>query len=268
MSHFPKILALIPARAGSKGAPGKNMKWLGGIPLGGTPLGGTPLGGIPLIQYTIEAALHSKMFDKVLVSTDSPETAIFASHFEGISVPFLRPPHLATDDTCMADVARHALTYAECAWGRFEWVVLLQPTCPFRAPGLIDNAIRHLLSTNADSLVTVRKIPDAFNPHWAYHLADDQLVKTISSAEHAPIPCRQQLPCAYHRDGAIYITRASLIRNGQIMGGKIIPWFNETDHWVNIDTMADWARAENLLQTWKKHTPNTSSSSLPILSPC
>lgn len=238
MAPFSKILGLIPARMGSKSVPGKNMKLLDGM---------------PLIQYTFEAAEQSELLDTILVSTDCPETAFFANCFAKITAPFLRPANLATDHSPMIDVAKHALNYAEEHWGTFGYIVLLQPTCPFRAPGIIDDAIRHVLRQNADSLVTLRKIPDAFNPHWAYAFGQNGLEKVV---ERHTFTRRQDLPATYHRDGEIYITRTPLIREGLITGGKAAAWLNDHAFGINIDTPADWARAENLVQQWKEQTKN------------
>ncbi|SEJ43842.1 N-acylneuraminate cytidylyltransferase [Dyadobacter sp. SG02] len=238
-TSFPKILGLIPARMGSKGVPGKNMKLLDGI---------------PLIQYTFEAAGQSELLDTILVSTDCPETAFFANCFEKMTAPFLRPAHLATDHSPMIDVLAHALNLAVQGWGDFEYVVLLQPTCPFRAPGIIDATIRHIIQKNADSLITVRKIPDAFNPFWTYALREGRFEKAIDSPDRAPVTRRQDLPPAYYRDGEIYIARTSLIREGVLTGGKTAAWLNENAFGINIDTPADWARAETLLPQWKDQT--------------
>ncbi|MCF0071409.1 acylneuraminate cytidylyltransferase family protein [Dyadobacter sp. CY261] len=236
---FPKILGLIPARAGSKGVSNKNMRLLGSE---------------PLIRYTIEAARQSDLLDKVIVSTDSPETADFSNRFDGTSAFFLRPPHLATDHSPMIDVIVHAIDYAETEWGKFKYVVLLQPTCPFRAIDIIDKAIRQIICEDADSLISVRKIPHMFHPFWAYTYADKSLVKALPDVNRSIITRRQDLPDTYFRDGEIYIARTSLIRAGQITGGSISPWINENSFGINIDTPADWARAENLLQAWKDHT--------------
>lgn len=235
---FPKILGLIPARMGSKEVPGKNMK---------------QLGGIPLVQYTIEAAQQAKLLDAILVSTDCPEIAKFARCFDKIAAPFLRPPSLAADRSPMTDVVAHALYHAGNHGHAFDYVLLLQPTCPFRIPGIIDDTIRHILSQKADSLITVRKIPDAFNPFWAYTLHSNGCKKTMQGANVPTITRRQDLPATYHRDGEIYIARASLIRGGQLTGGKVAACINDNEFGINIDTPTDWAQAENLLEQWKDH---------------
>ncbi|WP_353723106.1 acylneuraminate cytidylyltransferase family protein [Dyadobacter sp. 676] len=236
---FPKILGLIPARMGSQGIPGKNMKLLGGK---------------PLIQYTIGAARKSELLATVVVSTDSIEIARFASQFDGILVPGLRPAHLATHRSPMIDVVAHALEHAPGQSHAFQYVVLLQPTYPFRTPDLVDRTIRHIIREEADSLVTVRRIPDAFNPFWAYIRLNNHLEKALPDC--AAITRRQDLPHAYYRDGAIYITRTSLIHEGQITGGKLSAWLHENEFEVNIDTQADWIKAENLLEKWKNQTNN------------
>ncbi len=240
---FPKILGLIPARKGSKGVPGKNMKLLGGI---------------PLIQYTLEAARQSELLDTIVVTTDCPEIGDFANCFDKITAPFLRPAHLATDHSPMADVVAHALDHAEQAWGSFEYVLLLQPTCPFRISRIIDDTIRHIIRQNADCLVTVRKIPDACNPFRAYTIRENLLENVVTDAERPAITRRQDLPPTYHRDGEIYIARTPLVREGLLIGGKVAAWENDHAFGCNIDTPADWAWAEKLLQLWKKQTKKTS----------
>ena len=239
---FLKILGLIPARMGSKEVPGKNMKLLGGL---------------PLIQYTLEAATQSTLLDAILVSTDCPETALLANCFAKTTAPFLRPEHLAVDSSPMIDVVTHALNWLGQTQTYFEYIVLLQPTCPFRMPGIIDATIRHIIRQNADSLITVRKIPDAYNPFWAYAFHEDGFVKAID--ECPPISRRQELPATYYRDGEIYIARTSLVREALLTGGKVAAWQNDNAFGVNIDTPADWAKAENLLQQWKEQTQNTCS---------
>lgn len=243
----PKILGLIPARMGSKGVPGKNMKLLGGV---------------PLIQYTLEAAEQSELLDTILVSTDCPEIAFFANCFAKITAPFLRPGHLAADQSPMIGVAGHALHYAKSNWGNFDYLVLLQPTCPFRAPGIIDATVRHIIQQHTDSLVTVRKIPDTFNPFWAYTFRESGFEKAINGTDcRPPITRRQDLPATYYRDGEVYIARTSLIRERLLTGGKVAAWLNDNEFGINIDTHADWAQAENLLQSWKQQTKNIFSYS-------
>lgn len=229
----PKVLGLIPARMGSKGIPGKNMK---------------VLGEKPLIQYTIESAQQSDLLHTLTISTDSPETIRFAQQFHRISVPFLRPAELATDHAPMIDVVRHTISYYGNAGHYFDFVMLLQPTSPFRKPGLIDQAIRQIVDRSANSLVTIRRIPEQFNPHWAYQEKGSFLEKIL---QESIITRRQDLPPAYYRDGQIYITQTSLIQEGNMAGAKISALINDDIFSINLDTHADWIQAEAIIQKWK-----------------
>jgi CMP-N,N'-diacetyllegionaminic acid synthase len=151
-----KILAIIPARGGSKGVPGKNIK---------------ELGGKPLIAYTIESALQSALLTKVIVSTDSLEIMEIAQQWKA-EVPFQRPAELAEDDTTSLAVVQHSLRFYEEKGEGFDAVCLLQPTSPFREAGFIDGAIRQFMLSNADALVSVLPVPHEFNPHWTFKTND------------------------------------------------------------------------------------------------
>jgi CMP-N,N'-diacetyllegionaminic acid synthase len=236
MTH-PTFLCLIPARKGSKGIPNKNLKILDDK---------------PLVQYTIETALASRRLDCIAISTDSEEIVDFASQFQGLEIPFLRPPELATDSSPAIDVVRHATDYYETAGRSFDYVVLLQPTSPFRMLDLVDSAIKQILRVQADSLVSLRKIPERFNPYWAYEHSSGWFDKVIERTN--IISRRQDLPETYYRDGEIYISRISLIRSGQITGDKVTAVINENEFAVNLDTMEDWIQAEQIVKQWKKIT--------------
>lgn len=229
-----KTLGLIPARMGSKGIPGKNMK---------------VLGGKPLIQYTIKSAQQSGLLHTVAVSTDSQETSRFVQQFPPVAAPFLRPDELATDNAPMIAVVRHAIDFYSNTGHYFDFVMLLQPTSPFRKPGLIDQAIRQVVEQGADSLVTVRPIPEQFNPHWAYQEKGGFLEKILPGSV---ITRRQDLPPGYSRDGQIYISRTTLIQEGIMTGGKISALIDDHAANINIDTHADWIRAEDITQQWNE----------------
>ena len=228
MDVKPRILAIIPARAGSKGVPGKNMRLLAGK---------------PLIHYTIVSACESCMLDTIFLSTDCQETLSF-----GISYPevqgLLRSKELARDDTPMMDVIKNMILHCDKLGLSFDYVCLLQPTSPFRSRNLIDRTIKCLLDTGGDSLVTVRKIPDKYNPHWAFINRDEFMV--VATGEKKIVTRRQELPDAWHRDGHIYITRMDVIRNGDLYGKKLIGFINEDSPDVNIDSMQDWLLAETI----------------------
>jgi CMP-N,N'-diacetyllegionaminic acid synthase len=223
-----KIIGLIPARGGSKGVPGKNIK---------------ALAGKPLIAYTIEQALKSRLLDRVIVSTDDPDIAKTSVAY-GAEVPFMRPAELAQDHSGSLEVVRHALDFFEERGQHYDAVCLLQATSPYRPKGCIDEAIRLFMQKQPDSLISVRRVPDEFNPHWTFEIEEDGRLR-ISTGDEKIIPRRQDLPPAYHRDGAIYISLAETIRNkGSLLGDDILAFPIDSPKLINIDTMDDWYEAE------------------------
>lgn len=222
-----KILALIPARGGSKGVPGKNIK---------------VLAGKPLIAYTVEQVNCSSQVDRLILSTDDEAIASVAKTI-GLEVPFMRPDILANDTAGSLAVVQHALAFVEAQGEKYDAVCLLQVTSPYRPDGCIDNAISLFKKTKPDSLVSVRKVPDEFNPHWTFEIGQDDRLN-IATGEDKIIPRRQELPPAYHRDGAIYITSVETIRNkGSLLGDDIVAFPIDSPKLINIDTMDDWDEA-------------------------
>lgn len=231
MKPETNILAIIPARGGSKGIPGKNIKLLGGK---------------PLLQYTVEAARESRLLSRVILSSE--DTAIIeAAKALEVEVPFVRPAHLATDRSGSLEVVQHALEYFKERGVFFDAVCLLQPTTPFREPGSIDTAIAQFLSKDYDSLISVRKVPDEFNPHWVFEPDKNGFLK-VATGEKEIIKRRQDLPSAYFRDGSIYLTKTNVIlKQNSLYGNKIGYVVSEGEKYVNLDTIADWQRAEREL---------------------
>lgn len=223
-----RVLGLVPARGGSKGIPGKNVR---------------PLGGRPLLAWTAEAALASRRLSRVVLSTDDEGIAEVGRRC-GLDVPFLRPAELARDDTPTLPVVRHALEALEDG---FDAVCLLQPTSPFRRAEDIDGCIAMLEERGLDAVVSVLPVPAEHNPHWVYF--EDGGLLRLATGEEQPIPRRQELPPAFHRDGSIYVTRREVVLSGgegslygRRLGGYVMP-----EAGVNLDTPADWERAERLL---------------------
>jgi CMP-N,N'-diacetyllegionaminic acid synthase len=231
MNNSLKTLGIIPARAGSKGVPGKNMKLLGGC---------------PLISYTIKSAQKSSLLDKIIVSSDCEKTIAYARQFTGVEVPFKRPAHFARDESPSIDLVKHALDYYIRQGFTFEYVVLLQPTSPFRSSDLIDRAISYMMESDADSLVTVQKIPDQFNPYWAMQMRDGPYIEFMDLGS-SLAGRRQDLPETYYRDGKVYISKVSLVRKGLLVGGKIAGLITADEPDVNIDTIEDWQLAQQEL---------------------
>jgi len=226
-----KILGIIPARGGSKGIPGKNIKLLGGK---------------PLLEFTVEAAKASKLLSRVILSSDDKEIIAVAKQLN-LEVPFIRPSYLAQDNTPSIEVVKQALKFFEENGEKFDAVCLLQVTTPFREHELIDSAIGKFIKGNFDSLISVREVPAEYNPHWVFEEREGKL--KISTGENEIISRRQELPKAYHRDGAIYIIRTSVILQNNSLYGKNIGFIDTTGSlFVNIDEPADWKSAEELLK--------------------
>ncbi len=227
-----RVLGLIPARGGSQGVPRKNVR---------------PLAGTPLIGYTINAALDALRVDRVVVSTDDGEIAETARSL-GAEVPFMRPSTLAQNDTPMLPVIVHALRSLQAEGWKAEAVCLLQPTFPFRRADEIDACVDAFESQVADCLISVHRVPHQFNPHWVFLENPDKSL-VLATGEQEPIPRRQELPSAFHRSGAVYVSRANVILGqGSLYGERVIGYETPADTACNIDTMDDWARAEAMIK--------------------
>lgn len=228
-----KILGLIPARGGSKGVPRKNIKLLAGK---------------PLIQYSIEAGLACQEIDELIVSTEDEEIAAISKRI-GAKVPFLRPAELAADHSPTIDSIIHALAFYEAQNIFFDAVCLLQPTCPFRTATDILHSINIFKKDLPDSLISVQEVPAKFNPHWTFEAVPNTNFLKIATGEQQIIPRRQELPKAYYRDGAIYITSRDILMKQRSLYGERIAYFSlKNDQHVNIDTLADWEEAEQLMK--------------------
>lgn len=225
------ILGIIPARGHSKGIPGKNIK---------------KLGKKPLIEYTFDSVKNSNLLSNIILSSDDQEI-ISAAREIGLEVPFIRPTELAKDETPTLDVVLHAIEFYKGQNIDFDAVCILQPTTPFRETNLLDQAIEKFRNGNLDSLITVRKVPEEFNPHWVFECKNDSL--QIATGEKNIISRRQDLPAAYFRDGAIYLTKTDILARKRSLYGENIGFIDTSDSlYVNLDTMEDWKKAENILK--------------------
>lgn len=223
-----RVLGIIPARGGSKGIPGKNIR---------------PLGGKPLLVWTAESALAARRLSRVVLTTDDEKIAEIGRAC-GLEVPFLRPAELAMDDTPTLPVLQHVVAELERAGDRFDAICLLQPTSPFRRAGDIDGCIE-LLETGLDAVVSVLPVPPEHNPHWVYFRDGEGLLR-LATGEEQPIPRRQELPPAFHRDGAIYVTRRDVLMDGSLYGKRLGGYLADSRS-VNLDSPADWEEAERLV---------------------
>lgn len=225
-----KILGLIPARGGSKGIPGKNIK---------------SLQGKPLLAYTFESAKESLLLSKIILSSDDQEIIRVASEI-GLEAPFVRPSILSTDSSPTLPVILHALDFLEDIGEYYDAVCLLQTTNPFRRKGLIDESIRVFSETRADALISVLPVPHEFNPHWVFEPKSNGLL-SIATGESQIISRRQDLPPAYFRDGAIYLTKTSVLKEKKSLYGESLAFIvGDAERYVNLDTPKDWAHAEVL----------------------
>lgn len=231
-----RILGIIPARGGSKGVPRKNIKLLGGI---------------PLLEYTAKAALASKLLSRVILSSDDSEIIEIAKNI-GLEVPFKRPEDLSKDDTSSLSVIKHAIEFFESYDECYDAVCLLQVTSPFRDENLIDNAIQKFESKKVDSLISVKEVPSDFNPHWLFEIGPNDHLK-IATGDAEIIIRRQELPKAFHRDGALYITRTDVILDQNSLYGNSIGYIESKNQpFVNIDTREDWLMAEEIINKIRK----------------
>jgi N-acylneuraminate cytidylyltransferase len=230
-----EVLAVIPARGGSKSIPRKNI---------------LPLAGFPLVSYSIAAGLQAKSVTRVIVSTDDPEIAGIAREV-GAETPFLRPAEFSQDQTLDLPVFQHALSWlAENEGYHPEVVVQLRPTSPVRPPGLVDEAVRLLLADpTADSVRGV--VVSGQNPYKMWRIAEDgQMlpllgVEGIREAYNAP---RQALPPTYWQTGHIDAIRAStILTKGSLSGDRILPLLLDARYTVDIDSLYDWHKTEALV---------------------
>lgn len=225
------FIGLIPARGGSKGIPGKNI---------------APCAGKPLIAWTCEAALASRWLDRVVVSTDCEQIAAVARQF-GVEVPFLRPAHLAADDTPSLPVMEHALDWAEAAQEKVEGIVLLQPTSPLRRADHIDGAIELFRRAGGETVVSVVEVPHRFHPRSVLRIHDDRLHPYLADGD--TVTRRQELSPVFARNGpAVLIVLPRTLRSGRLYGDGAVPYSMKAEESVDIDSPLDMQFAEFLLQ--------------------
>ena len=224
------MLGLVPARGGSRGVPGKNIK---------------RLAGQPLLAYAIDAATASGVIDRLILSTDDEAIAEVGRGL-GFEVPFMRPADLAADETPMLPVIQHAIeTLADSGWNA-EIVVLLQPTSPLRQPRHIHDAVCRLRETGADSVVTVVELPRHQSPDYVMRIDEGRLVPFLQEGER--ITRRQDARPAFVRDGTVYASRARTVREQQSLYGRDCrPLVLPATESLSIDTIEDWHEAERRL---------------------
>jgi CMP-N-acetylneuraminic acid synthetase len=229
------ILGIITARGGSKGIPGKNIK---------------PLCGKELIAYTIEVAKESKLLNHLIVSTDDEEIAKVSRKY-GVDVPFMRPKELAEDSTAHVPVIQHAVKFFEKDQGiKIDYIVIFQPTSPFRIVEDIDKTVEKLIQSGADSAVTLVEVKEN-HPVKIKKLEGDRVLPY--SVDEKEGMRRQDFPLAYKRSGAVYAMKRETVMDknllyGEYVVGHVVP----RERSLDIDEPFDWIKADYMLEELKK----------------
>jgi len=227
MLNGEKVLAIVPARGGSKGVPGKNLRIVGGR---------------PLIAWTIVAAKAASTIDRIILSSDD-EDIIAAARQSGCEVPFIRPAELATDTASMLDVVHHAVE--QCGHD-FSWIVLLQPTSPLRAACDIDATLNTCRDLQAPACVTVTPIDK--NPQWMFYLEGDGRMRPVIETSAPPAFRRQDLSQAYVLNGAVYAAKRNwLAGRSSFLSTDTVCHVMPRERSIDIDTEIDFAIMHALL---------------------
>jgi len=222
MFKTKSILGIIPARSGSKGIKKKNLK---------------KIGNLSLFEIAIKNSKNSKYLDKIIVTTDDPKILKFKSKYKKINF-IKRKKELANDNSKMIDVVLDAYKRAKC---HFDYILILQVTCPFRTAGDIDSSIKKIYYSKADTLISTTKMED-FHPARMYKMKN-KLLSPINRSKSTMN--RQLLPNIYHRNGLIYLFKSKNLGSNSFYGKKIISYNIPKSRSLNIDDPIDliYARA-------------------------
>ena len=237
-----KILAIIPARSGSKGIPKKNL---------------CLLDGMPLIYYTIKAALNSSSVDKIILSTDNQEIANIGLEY-GAEVPFLRPKKYAKDLSPTIDLVLHAIKWLEKNLSyEPDATILLQPTSPLRTSVHIEEAIKIFNKKKPDTLVSTVEVPHNFSPNKLLSLDKDNLYIT-KNEDFKTIKPRQSMPRLYARNGpALLIFNTQYIKKEKnFYSGITLPYIMKKEASIDIDDKSDLMIAESVIRYNRKNEEN------------
>ncbi len=224
-----KIFAVIPARGGSKGLPGKNLR---------------ALGGKPLIAWSILAAQASKFVDRTIISSDDKDIIACAKEWR-CEVPFTRPPELANDEAANQDVLLHALGAIE---GDFDYVLLLQPTSPLRSSDDIDGCISWCLERNASSCISICESHKP--PHWSFTMdANNELAPLFEKEFYSGRARRRQdQPKTFEQNGAVFMARVDqFLKRGDYYFEGMVGYVMPRERSLDIDDEIDFKMAEQYL---------------------
>jgi N-acylneuraminate cytidylyltransferase len=226
-----KVLAMIVARGGSKGLPGKNV---------------APCGGRPMIDWTVLAARASRYVDRTIVSTDDSDI-VAAARAAGAEVPFVRPAHLATDEASMQVVVEHAIATVGAG---YDVGVLLQVTSPLRIAADVDGAIELLERTGAPSVVGV--VEAVKSPYMMFSIGGDERIQPLFPVQ-SKVSRRQALPKVYSPNGAVYVFDLTwFLAKRLFFSPETAAFVMPSERSVDVDTRLDLALADMLLQERSK----------------
>lgn len=227
-----KILAVIPARAGSKKIKNKNI---------------IKIKKKPLIYYTIKEAIKSKFIDEICLSTDSVKIQNISKSF-GLDSFFLRPKILSTDNALTKDVVLHALKQSEKFYKKkFDYIILLQPTCPLRKSFHIDDAIIKIIKNKQNSLISICDV-EGYHPN-RMKIVKGNLLYNYTKNKAEDMRPRQKLPKVYIRNGAIYISKVNFFKKKRVLtDSKSVPYLMGNTESINIDGPIDLELAKALLK--------------------
>lgn len=225
------MLAIIPARGGSKGVPGKNIKLLCGK---------------PLIAYTIEAAVAAKTIDRIILSTDDPEIAKIVIKYN-VEIPFMRPKELAQDNSLAIDNYIYTIERLNREFNcNYEEFVVLLPTVPLRTSEDIDKAVELFSQKNAESVISSTTL---YHPlEWIFSINDDGIIQRNNEIDIKKMMNRQESKHAYIPNGAVYVFKYSLLKEkNSYYSDKTYAYVMPPERSVDIDTELDFKFAEFLI---------------------
>jgi CMP-N,N'-diacetyllegionaminic acid synthase len=225
-----RMLFVVPARGGSKGLPGKNIRLLGGV---------------PLINYSLKFARLFADDKDICISTDSPEIAKIVE-LEGYQLPFIRPATLSDDNAGMGEVLKHALQHFENLNGPYDILILLQPTSPFRKKLFLEQALE-MFNKNVDMVVSVKE--SKANPYFNLFEENEFGFLFVSKNKNS-FGRRQDAPKVYQYNGNIYIINCNSLRASDSLSSfkHIIKYLMTDNYSIDIDNLIDWKSAEYLFE--------------------
>lgn len=224
------MLAIIPARGGSKGLPGKNIR---------------KINGKPLIAYTIEAAIKADCIDRVIVTTDSDEIADISKK-HGAEVPFMRPNELASDNASAVDVYLHAIEYVMREKEQIDKFIVLLPTAPLRTYEHIDSAYKLFVEKNAETLISVNEAQTPVT--WYMSMNNEEYIVNAGFGDTDAMLNRQENAKYYVPNGAIYILDYNILKNDRTYYSKnTVGYVMKVKESIDIDTLDDFEYAEYIM---------------------